>query len=181
VTGEEAPVSVERWRRVVLVLLVGALVAAVVAVALLWSDRQDLTDRADEDSIAEVGAAAEDAARSAVTRMTTYDHRTVEADFAWVDEVGTEKFQAAFGDRRTASIEVIKGLRSSAVGTVIDSATTVEDADHVKVLLFVDQELRAQGQKPSKLEESRVTMQMVREGGRWLVDELLLQNFLTRE
>ena len=179
--AEEAQPGSGRAGRLVVLMLVAALAVALLAVVMLWNDRQDLKDRVAQaehsDSIA-AGAAAEMAARDAVTRMTTYDHSTVEEDFSWVDEAGTEKFQQTFSDASVDAIELIKGLRSSAVGTVIDSAATVRDDSHVKVLVFVDQELKGAGDAGTNLEESRVTMQMVLEGGRWLVDEVALQNLL---
>ena len=169
-----------RPQRLLTLVLVGALAVALVAVVMLWRDREDLMDRAarGEQDSSRVEAEAEEAAREAVTRMTTYDHRTVEEDFAWVEDAGTTRFQETFADASADAIELIKGFRSSAVGTVIDSAATVEDDGHVKVLLFVDQELMAPGEDGPKLEESRVVMRMVRQDGRWLVDEMQLENLL---
>lgn len=179
-SDDETPVEAPRTQRVVLLLLVAALAIALIAVVMLWRDRQDLLDRIDEaeGARASAGPSAEEAARDAVTRMTTYDYRTVEEDFSWVEDAGTDRFQETFTGASEDAIELIKGLESSAVGTVIDSAATVEDSSHVKVLLFVDQELKAAGQPEPELEESRVTMQMVRQDGRWLVDEMQLQNLI---
>lgn len=178
-TGE-APTGPDRIQRLVVPVLVAALAVALIAVVMLWRDRQDLVDRAAqaEDAHRSAAPAAEEAARAAVTRMTTYDFRTVEKDFAWVEEAGTAEFQETFDSAARDAITMIKGLRSSAVGTVIDSAATVQDAKHVKVLLFVDQELMAEGQAEPVIEESRVTMHMVHQQGRWLVDQVALQNLL---
>lgn len=179
--SDEGARAGDRAQRLVVLLLVGALVAALVALVMLWRDRQDLLDRierAEDAAAGSAGPAAEDAARDAVTRMTTYDFRTVEEDFAWVEDAGTAEFQKTFTGASADAIELIRGLRSSAIGTVIDSAATVVDDRHVEVLLFVDQELKAAGKKRTELEESRVTMQMVREDDRWLVDEVELQNLL---
>jgi Mce-associated membrane protein len=162
-------------------MLVAALGIALIAVVLLWRERDDLMDRveqAEHAPNASVASAAETAARDAVTRMTTYDHSSVDEDFGWVDDAGTAEFQQTFTEASADAIELIKGFKSSAHGTVIDSAATVVDDDHVKVLLFVDQELKAPGQPEPKLEESRVIMQMVREDGRWLVDDVQLLNLL---
>lgn len=177
----EEPATTTRGQRLVVLMLVVALAVALIAAVMLWRDRGELMDRVEqaEDAGSPAAAtAAEEAARAAVTRMTTYDFRTVEEDFSWVDDAGTTGFQETFADATADAVEVIKGLRSSALGTVIDSAATIEDAGSVKVLLFVDQELTAPGQEQPKLEESRVTMQMVRQDGRWLVDEVELQNLL---
>ena len=53
--------------------------------------------------------AAEKAARDAVTRMTTYSYRTVEEDFAWVDEAGTEKFQENFAGASEDAVDLHQG------------------------------------------------------------------------
>lgn len=172
-----------RSQRFVALMLVAALAVALVAVVMLWRDRDDLMDRAEraeQETGRSAGADAEAAAREAVTRMTTYDHGTVEEDFAWVEDAGTERFRETFTDASADAIELIRGFRSSAVGTVIDSAATVQDESHVKVLLFIDQELMAPGEEGPKLEESRVVMHMVRDDGRWLVDEMQLENLVGR-
>jgi len=177
---DEAPTEPDRIQSLVVPVLVAALAVALIAVVVLWRDRQDLVDRVEqaEDAHSSAAPAAEEAARDAVTRMTTYDFRTVDEDFSWVDDAGTDEFQKTFSSAADDAIEMIKGLKSSAVGTVVDSAATVEDANHVKVLLFVDQELMAEGQRKPVIEESRVTMHMVREHDRWLVDQVALQNLL---
>jgi Mce-associated membrane protein len=165
-------------------LLVGglalALVAALIAVVLLWRDRGDAEDRADSTSgLVDASLEAEKVARDAVTRMTTYSFRTVDADFTWVDDVGTEKFQKNFAGASNDAVTLVKSLKATAVGTVIDSAATAVDDDHVKVLLFVDQEISSQGKEGTKLDQPRVTMQMVQQGGEWLVDEVQVNNLVS--
>jgi len=165
-------------------LLVGglalALVAALVAVVLLWLDRDDADERAESTAgLVDASVAAEQVARDAVTRMTTYSFQTVDEDFTWVEDVGTEKFQENFAGASKEAVALVKTLKATAVGTVIDSAATAADDDHVKVLLFVDQEIRSQGEKGTKLDQPRVTMQMVRQDGQWLVDEVRVNNLVS--
>jgi Mce-associated membrane protein len=165
-------------------LLVGgltlALVAALIAVVLLWRDRDAAEDRAQASSeLVDAGLDAEKAARDTVVRMTSYSFRTVDDDFDWVDEAGTEKFQDNCADAAKAAIAYVKQLKATAVGTVMDSAAPAADADHVKVLLFVDQEIRSQGKSGSRLDQPRVTMQMVRQDGTWLVDEVQVNNLVS--
>ncbi len=131
-TEEEAPQEPGRAQRLVTLMLVVALGVALIAVVMLWRDRDELLDRVDQAEhapSASVTTAAETAARAAVTRMTTYDYKTVEEDFSWVDDAGTEEFQQTFTDASADAIELIKGFKSSAVGTVIDSAATAVDDD----------------------------------------------------
>lgn len=162
-------------------LLVGvlglALVAALVAVVVLWRDRDDADDRAAAAAeLVNASVAAEKAARDTVTRMTTYNYRTAKDDFAWVDDAATEKFQENFDGAE--AVATVRSLKATAEGTVVDSAANAADADHVKVLLFVDQRVRSEGTQGSKSEQTRLTVQMIREDGRWLVDEIELTNVL---
>jgi Mce-associated membrane protein len=162
--------------------LVLALIASMVVLVLLWRDRDEADDRADSaEALVEASVAAEKVARDAVTRMTTYSYRTVEEDFSWVDEVGTEKFQENFAGASGDAVTYIKSLKAKAVGTVIDSSATAADADHVKVLLFVDQKIRSDQETRPGLDQPRVTMQMVREDGEWLVDEVQLNNLVSSQ
>ncbi len=172
------PVTATRARLLVVVLVV-ALVASLVAVALLWRDRDDADDRASSsESLVDAEIAAEGAARDALERMTTYSFRTVEEDFGWVDDATTEKFQGNFAEAREAALTYVEAVRATAEGSVVDSAATAADADHVKVLLFADQEIRSTQEKGFRLDQSRVTMQMVRQDGDWLVDEVEVVNVL---
>lgn len=63
-----------------------------------------------------------------------------------------------------------------AEGTVVDAASRAESEDRVVVLLFVDQTLTDDSQEENRLDQPRVTMTMVREGDRWLVDEVAINN-----
>jgi Mce-associated membrane protein len=157
-----------------------ALVASLVGLVLVWRDRGDADDRATSAAaLAEAGLAAEKVATEAITRMTTYSFRTVEDDFSWVDDVGTEKFRDNYAAVSKETVTYIRSLKAKAKGVVVDSAATVADPDHAKVLLFVDQTIRAEGTKGLDFEQTRVTMQMVREDGTWLVDEVEVTNLLT--
>lgn len=178
--------SQRRSTSVIAVLSV-ALATALVAVVLLWLDRdadttpaaESTTSGASAEELLAAGEDAEAAARSAVERMTTYTFATVEDDFTWVEEAGTDRFQTYFAGASKDAIAVIKSLGASATGTVIDAAPSVEDATHVKVLLFVDQEITAREQKGSKLDQPRVSMDMVLQDGQWLVDEVAVNDLLT--
>jgi Mce-associated membrane protein len=146
---------------------------------LLWKDRDDADDRAAKsEAVVDASLDAEKAARDAVTRMTTYDFTTVDDDFSWVDDAGTDKFQKNFTEATKAAITYIKSVKASAEGTVVDSAATAADADHVKVLLYVDQRIHSQGTKGNDLDQPRITMQMVRQDDEWLVDEVDVVNVL---
>ena len=155
-----------------LVVLVVLLVAAVVALVLLWRQNGDLAEAKDL-------AAAEQSATEAATRiavsMTSYDYRSVDKDFAWIDEDGTSTFQRTFSESTKPIRQLITRTRATATGKVTDAAGTADDVDHVEVLLFVDQELKRAGDSRSSVDSNRVVMTMVRSGGRWLVDDVELR------
>ena len=152
--------------------LVVLLVVAVVAAGLLVKQNADL--REGRDVVAAETAATKEAARIAVS-MTTYDHRSVEDDFAWIEEDGTSSFR----DRFTESSEPIRQLivrsRATATGTVTDAAGNALDPEHVEVLVFVDQKIQRAGAPRPTVDGNRVVMQMVRQDGRWLVDDVELR------
>lgn len=158
--------------RVALVVTTLVALAGLVLAARLWQDNRQL-----EQSVA-LETAESEATRAAAeiaVAMTTYDHRTLGEDFAWVEEDGTRSFRETYAE----STEPIRGLiertRAIASGTVTDSAGTAQDADTVEVLLFVDQELQRADEQRSSVDSSRVVMTMVRQDGRWLVDEVDLR------
>ena len=155
-----------------LLVLVALLVTALVAVVVLWRENADLTDSQDL-AVAEQ-TATEEASRIAVA-MTTYDYRSVEKDFAWIDEDGTDRFQDTFSESTKPIRQLVTRTRATATGKVSDAAGTAEDPDHVEVLLFVDQVLKRSGDSRSSVDSNRVVMQMVYRGGRWLVDDVELR------
>jgi hypothetical protein len=73
----------------------------------------------------------------------------------------------------------VVALQVVASGSVVDSAPKVRDTRHVEVLLFVDQRVRSTNSAGTRTEEPRLSMQMVREGGRWLVDAVDMENSLS--
>lgn len=174
--GLRVPVRVLVGTVAVVVALTTALVVALVVgdgTASRPGDQPQVAARA------AAGTEAEQAAREAVVAMTTYDAATAEEDFAWAEQIGTPAFRETFAPATADLVDLVTQLGSSATGTVLASAATVRDTEHVEVLLFVDQEITAPG-SPPRLEEQRVRMQMVRSEGRWLVDEVEIDNLLTR-
>ncbi|WP_203335675.1 hypothetical protein [Nocardioides limicola] len=162
-----------RARPWLVIVLLALVVALAVALALTWRDYAPL--RAAETATAE----AEEAAIAAVLAMTTYDHRTVEEDFTWVEDAGTVKFRDYFEGTADNAIDYIKTIQARATGEVIDSAAAYEDADHVRVLLHVDQEILSRDEETPRVDQPRVTMHMKKVDGVWLVDQVQVNNVLT--
>ena len=153
-------------------VLVALLVAAVAASVLLWRRADDLEQR---QQVATAESEATRAASRIAVSMTTYDYRTVDKDFSWIQDDGTQGFQTTYTESTKPIRQLIERTRATASGKVSDAAGTAEDADHVEVLLFVDQVLKRAGDPKSSVDSSRVVMDMVRQGDRWLVDDVELR------
>lgn len=147
-----------------------ALIAALSGLALVWRAERHETD------LRQAGEAASRAARAVAVDLTTYDYRTVDDDHARVTAAGTARFRRYFASVGPKSAAVVRKLHVTARGRVVAAAPEVGDSTHVRVLLFVDQVVRAKGTRGSQTEEPRLSMQMVREGDRWLVDTVDLEN-----
>ncbi len=166
-----APAMPAKRSPVVPVLAV-LLVAALVAVALLWKQSSSLKDDRD---LADAATSASAVAEKVITRMTTYDYATVDQDFSWVDEVGTASFEKEQKATAAQLVPIIKKSKAQATGKVLKRSATAQDADHVTVLLFVDQVLGRAGSKQSNVDRTRVQMSMVRGGpDGWLVNDIQL-------
>ena len=126
-------------------LLVMSLVALLVVVLLWRTDRDE--SAAGDRALARIaaGKAAEKAARTAVVRMTSYDYRTVDKDFGWVEDAGTARFQKQYAEVSAPIKRLVVRLRAHAEGSVVASAPVVADTRHVTVLLFVDQAITNPG------------------------------------
>lgn len=165
------------WRLVAAVLAV-ALLVCLVGGALLWRDRSELQEQVRQaDRTEQAETAAKEAAINAMVRMTTYHHSSVEDDYRWVEELGTAEFEETWRPASEDAVKLIRAVKASAEGDVIDAAAEAIDEQTVRVLLFTDQELRQRGTERAELEETRVVMTMVRQDDRWLVDDVEVQNF----
>lgn len=121
---------------------------------------------------------AEKAARAAAVHLTTYDYKSLATDFDWAVAAGTEKFQQRYAEVSAPTKKYVAELKVHAEGSVDQSAATAQDADHVTVLLFVDQTLTSASSTERQLATPRVRMSMVRQGGAWLVDDVTVRNLV---
>ncbi|HSV41192.1 MAG TPA: hypothetical protein VLI04_20695 [Nocardioidaceae bacterium] len=143
-------------------LVVAALLIALVLVWLKLQDRQGLVDASEE---------AEAAGRAAVTHMLTYNYETLDEDFAWVEQDGTDAFAEAF-QASVADVKEIAGATSAvSTATIVRSAVHLEDGDSATLIVVADSEISKATGLPIK-ERWFVSLEMVRNDGRWLVDAL---------
>lgn len=166
-----------RGTRLVSAVLAVALVAALVALVLVWREWDQASDRGDDlgnaiEVVDDTADEAEAAAREAAVRMTTYDYQTLEKDFAWIDQIGTDKFEKDFAVSSKPFKRAILVTRTQAQGEVAVSAARLTDEDRAVVVLFVDQILVDRSSNRPKRAEVRLEIRLVEQDGRWLVDEI---------
>lgn len=150
-----------------------ALVAALVGLGLMWRALDQEKDR---------DAALDDAVRTArevAVAMASYDYRSVDKDFAWVDEAGTKKFKEVFSGVVETIKPVIVQNNGHADATVMKAAGELDGDTKATVLLFVDQDISDNSQDEPFTELSRVEMNLVLQGDRWLVDKVTTYNYAT--
>lgn len=168
------------WRTVAIGLALALTLALAGLVVVLVRDDAGPTRGSDAtaETLLAAEADAEKAARAAAISLTTYDYQTLDTDFDWVVTAGTPAFRDRYADVVTATRKVVTELKVHAVGSVDAAAATAQDADHVTVLLFVDQTLTSDAGAERRLATPRVRMSMVRSGSRWLVDDAAVRNLL---
>lgn len=157
-----------------------ALVLALVGLcfALVRADGDDSEGTGSAAVLLKAESEAEAAARAAGIHLTTYDYKTVTTDFDWAVTAGTAKFQDRYAEVSAPTKKYVTELKIHAVGSVDQAAATAQDADHVTVLLFIDQTLTSDSSSDRQLATPRVRMSMVRQGDSWLVDEVAVRNLV---
>lgn len=143
-------------------------VAAIVLAGSLLLTRPE--DRSAEDQIRRE---ALEAARAAAISLTTYDHRTLDEDFARVAGQATGPFQEEYAK---TSAELRPALeQSQAVATAEVPAVGIESlsTDPVEVVLVVavDQTITTAGAAP-RTEYNRIRMTLRRTDEAWLVADV---------
>jgi Mce-associated membrane protein len=157
--------------------LVVALVVALVALALVWREWDHASERSDDvahaiDVVADPADEAEAAARDAAVRMSTYDYQTLDKDFAWIDRIGTDQFREDFSVLSKSVKKVVRVTRTQAQGEVMASAVQLDDETHATAIVLVDQLIADRSTPPLKRAQLRLGIKLVRQGDRWLVDEI---------
>jgi len=163
---------------VLAVLLVGAVVAGVAAVAIVRSDAKTQLKRAD-DLQRKVDAAGPGeqvrtevlaAARADVGVLFSYDYRKLDDYAAATRKVTTEKFGAEFA--KTVAAIRPQQLSQQAVAKAEVQDAAVKDATDATahVLLFVDTTTTTKGASTPSVQRTRVQLTLQSVAGQWLVD-----------
>jgi len=122
---------------------------------------------------ARLRAAALDAARAAAVSLTSYDHRSLDEDFARVSEQATGMFKQEYAQTTTQLRSSLEQSQAVATSTVPAAGLEQLETDPVRavVVLAVDQTIAADG-TPRRTEFNRIRMTLVRPGESWLIAEV---------
>jgi len=170
---DSGPARAPRWPLVVagvlaLVLLVAAGTAAVLVYRLQNADPNN-----PPDGLASTRSDALAAARAHAQAILSYDHRTLDADFARAEKVLTGTFKGEYGRTTDTVVRPSAEQYKVVVQAEVTAASVVRASENrVVVLLFVDQTTTSTRLEGPKVDLNRVRMTLVENDGNWLVSEL---------
>jgi Mce-associated membrane protein len=159
-------------RGVVVTALAALALASVVSTVVLLVTglaRHDSAVR-DQKSTEAARAAAAAAARTAATAVLSYDYRHFSTDVARAERLLTGKLRTDYVKlQRTSVGPTARQVHATVTATVKGAAVVAATPTTATVLVFVDQRSDNTRIAAPRLDQNRVTMQLVRSGGRWLV------------
>ncbi|WP_183093370.1 hypothetical protein [Nocardioides stalactiti] len=172
-TSGRAP---EQTYRIVILVLVAALVVAGCVVIWLVSERNkandEVADQKTEIASYAAGPEARDVAEEMLLEMIEFDYRDLDDEYVWLDNFSSEELRSRFERQVPKLTKLIKTTKSSAEGEVVQIAYNSIDSDSATVLAFVRQSLTDANNKQGVIEEQWTTLQMVRDGDGWLIDNI---------
>ncbi len=153
-----------------LTVLVVVLAVLATALAVAWRSSSAEADRLRHQG--ELRSSALAAARAYAVDLTTYDHAKLAEQQAKLAGESTQRFQDTFADSMKTLGPIFEKLEATATGTVVDAAVVSASGKRATVIAFVDQEASSKQLAQPEAQASRVSMTLVREGGRWLLDRV---------
>jgi Mce-associated membrane protein len=151
---------------VVSALAVLAVAAAVLTalVGLRVSDRH-ARDRASTEALS--------SATTGVAAVLSYNYRSLDADFAKAEALLTPGFRKNYAATTAKAVQPL-AAKYKAVSTAQVSAAGVISASTARatVLVFVSQQVTNTQLSQPRLDRSRIQVDLVHSGGRWLIDKL---------
>lgn len=158
------------WPVVAVALALALLGLALAAAALLVGGGDDAAQAAQARD--RLRAEALQAARERTTALTSYDHRTLEEDFAAVLETATGAFEDEYARTTDELRATFLQTQAVATSTVLGAGIERFDERRVVVVVAVDQVIRTAGSAP-RTERNRLRMVLVRPERTWLVEQVV--------
>jgi Mce-associated membrane protein len=164
--GEPRPRPSGRRRATVAIVLGVTVVLVATAVLLGYRVRQDA--RAED-----ARSAALAAGQASAADILSYDHRTLDRDFARARDAIT----GSFADDYAATTEKVvrpsaEKYKASVKAEVAAASVVSASADRATILLFVNQTTTSTRLDAPKVDLNRVRMDLVSVGGEWKVSDI---------
>lgn len=139
-----------------------------------WLGNDSLQDVRRAEDRAAAARTAQASAERAADAVLAYDYRSLDSDRDAATRFMTDEYaQQYVATFDTAVAKAAEDTQAQVAVEVQASAVISADTDEAKVLLFVDQTtLRSDSDQPRQA-LNRAEFQMVRQGGSWLVDDIL--------
>lgn len=145
----------------------------VAAVSVVADSATGTSGAAADSQEAELRRSALEAARAATVSLTTYDHRTLDQDFARVSALAVGDFAKEYAETSAAlrpTLQQTQAVASSKVPAAGVEELQAEPARAV-VVLAVDQVIETAG-APPRTELNRLRMTLVRPEQTWLIEKV---------
>lgn len=164
----------EKVYRLIIVVLVGALIATLVAVVWLVQGKNSAQDDLDGTRDAYgAGPDAQAAAEAILGEMISFDHRDLDDEYAWTRFLANDELRADYEDDIVPKLrKVIRRTKATADGEVDQSAYNIVDEETVHVLAFIRQRLTDVDNRSGVIAEQWASLTMTRRDGEWLIDEI---------
>lgn len=154
--------------------LIPAVVAAVVVVGLVVAGVVGWRALGERQALLDAAVDAEETGRTIATQMLTYDYRSLDEDFSWVERDGTEQFAETFAASVESVSEIAEATAATSSAEILGSGVHVVAPDEATVLVAIDSAI-AQPTRAAPIQERwRIQLDLVLRDGRWLVDEITL-------
>ena len=151
-------------------LTVATVAALCVLAVLLGYLAFEVRERARADT---ARTEALETARDAARLLFSYDHTKLDEDFAAGLELTTGEFREEY--QRTTQ-EVVRPVAEQydavVEAEVVDAAVVQASPDQVTALVYVNQTTTSTRVEGPKIDQSRVRMQLVKDGDEWLVSSV---------
>lgn len=118
--------------------------------------------------------AALDAAKRETALALTYDYRTLDADFQRAEAGMSRRFRASYADTAATTVTPLaKQTHAVTTGTIAAGGVVAATPDTARVLVFANQVVQNRRlNATSRLDRSVIDVRMVKEDGRWVIDDL---------
>lgn len=146
-----------------------SLVVTLVLLGLAWRAWDRAGDLADADAAAR---AVQASTAERVEALFSYEHTTFDEDVAAAQEAMTDSFREEYEPTAAEIRDRAVRQRRSQQARVVAVSVISSSPDRVRTLVFLDTVSVREGRDEQDVRQNRVAVTMVRDEGRWLIDDV---------